>query len=66
WVRTLPGAKLPDRQDFATWVDDEAGRERLWRRAVAESQRLADEFAALVTGGGPIEALPLAGAAGLG
>jgi hypothetical protein len=58
WVRTLPGAKLPDRGDFKTFVDDEAGRERRWRAALAESARLADEFAALVQQPS-IEAVPL-------
>jgi hypothetical protein len=50
WVATLPGAKLPDRSDFQRHVDDDDARERLWRRALAESQRLADEFAAVVDG----------------
>lgn len=57
WVRTLPGAKLPDRADFKAWGDDHAGRRRAWRRALAESARLADEFAAAVDR--PLEALPL-------
>jgi hypothetical protein len=59
WVQTLPGAKLPDRADFKTFADDDAGRMRVWRLAVAESQRLADEFADLVTRGGPLQVLPL-------
>jgi hypothetical protein len=59
WVRRLPGGKLPDRTDFRTYASDEAGRMRIWRGAVAESQRLAEEFAALVARGGPVEALPL-------
>ena len=42
------GGKLPDRSDFKPYGDDEAGRQRDWRRALAESQRLADEFAELV------------------
>jgi hypothetical protein len=45
WVATLPGGKIPDRSDFKTYADDEPARQRLWRNAVAESQRLADEFA---------------------
>ena len=46
WIAGLPGAKLPDRNDFMAL---EAGeRRRRWRIAVAESQRLADELAALV------------------
>jgi hypothetical protein len=60
WVRTLPNAKLPDRQDFKTYGEEIARRQQDWRRALAESQRLADEFAELVTRGGPIDALPLA------
>ena len=59
WVRSLPGGKLPDRTDFRTWLDDDATRMRVWRQAVAESARLAEEFAALVESGRPIEALPL-------
>ena len=60
WVSTLPGGKLPDRGDFKRYGEDEAGRQRDWRRAYAESQCLADDFAQLVSAGGPIEALPLA------
>ncbi len=59
WSRSLPGGKLPDRADFKTFVDDDAARMQAWRRALAESQRLADEFANLVAGGGPVHALPL-------
>jgi hypothetical protein len=49
WIRArLPGGKLPDRSDFKAYGDDLPGRQAAWSRAVAESQRLADEFAALV------------------
>jgi hypothetical protein len=48
WVRSLPNAKLPDRGDFKVYGERIAERQRDWRRAVAESQRLADEFADLV------------------
>lgn len=58
WVAALPGGKLPDRNDFKAYGDDEAGRQRDWRRAVAESERLAEEFARLA-GQGSVEALPL-------
>jgi hypothetical protein len=59
WVNAaLPNAKLPDRGDFKTYGDDLAGRQRAWTRAVAESQRLADEFATLLQRTS-IEALPL-------
>ena len=63
WVLSLPGGKLPERSDFKTWGDDNAGRQRVWRTAYAESQRLADEFAQLVAdaaAGRPLQALPLA------
>ncbi len=59
WLRTLPGGKLPDRGDFKAYGDDHAARERAWRRALAESQRLADEFAEQVSSVRPIHALPL-------
>lgn len=60
WIATLPGGKLPDRQDFKTYDDDFDGRVAAWRRALAESARLADEFADLVASGRPLaaEALP--------
>ncbi len=60
WVKTLPNGKLPDRADFKRYGEDEAGRQRDWRRAVAESQRLADEFAEMTMRGGPVLAEPLA------
>jgi len=59
WVATLPGGKLPDRGDFKAFGDDVDGRVRQWRRALAESGRLADEFAELVQRGRPVQALPL-------
>ncbi|MFG6468897.1 patatin-like phospholipase family protein [Roseateles sp. BYS87W] len=45
WIASLPGAKLPDRNDFIKLDAEE--RRRRWRTAVAASQRLADDFAAL-------------------
>lgn len=59
WVATLPGAKLPDRSDFKAFGDDLDGRMSAWRRALAESARLAEEFAATVEGGRSVQALPL-------
>lgn len=46
WVRSLPNAKLPDRQDFVRYGQDLAARMRAWTAAVAASEQLADEFAA--------------------
>jgi hypothetical protein len=59
WVASLPNGKLPDRNDFMAYAGDDAGRMRDWRRAVAESQCLADEFAEIVTRGEPVLAQPL-------
>jgi hypothetical protein len=59
WVKTLPNAKLPDRDDFLRYGDDLAGRMRVWRTAMSESQRLADEFAAMTGSDRPIHAHPL-------
>ncbi|MEY4561576.1 MAG: hypothetical protein RLZZ618_853 [Pseudomonadota bacterium] len=59
WIATLPKAKLPDRHDFKAYGHDVRARMKAWNVAVAESQRLRDEFAALVESGRPIEALPL-------
>jgi hypothetical protein len=59
WVRRLPLGRLPSRADFKTYGDDHAARQRDWRIAVAESQRLAEEFATLVDAARPFQALPL-------
>jgi hypothetical protein len=59
WVRTLPNAKLPDRGDFKAYGDDVAGRVKAWTRAVQESQRLRDDFAAWVEGRLQIDVQPL-------
>lgn len=58
WVASLPGGKLPDRQDFVTHLHEPAVRIARWRAAVAECQRLADEFAAL-TQAASVQAEPL-------
>ena len=48
WVRSLPHAKLPDRNDFIHYAHDPAQRMRLWRTAVSASEQLAEEFSAWV------------------
>lgn len=58
WIRTLPNGKLPDRNDFVRYGEDLGARMRAWTQAVAESQRLRDDFAALATGQ-PVQAEPL-------
>lgn len=56
WVKRLPGAKLPDRHDFVKLPPPE--RMARWRRAVAESERLADAFVQMVSRD-TLQALPL-------
>jgi len=58
WVRSLPRAKLPDRSDFQHFGNDAAGRARVWLQAIAESQRLRDEFAQACAAPS-VQALPL-------
>jgi Patatin-like phospholipase len=45
WVATLPNKKLPDRTDFTRYGRDLSARVAAWKTAVAESARMADEFA---------------------
>jgi hypothetical protein len=58
WIARLPGGKLPDRSDFKRYRTDPAAREAVWRRALAESERLAEAFDAL-TRQPSVVALPL-------
>ncbi|MFT4243190.1 MAG: phospholipase [Acidovorax sp.] len=45
WVRTLPGAKLPDRKDFTDYGTNAKARARAWGQAAGAAGRLANEFA---------------------
>ena len=51
YLARLPHGKLPDRTDFKRYLGNDAGRERYWRQAMAESARLGDEFLELVESG---------------
>jgi len=51
YLARLPHGKLPDRNDFKRYLGDPAGRRRYWRQAMAESQRLGDEFLELADNG---------------
>lgn len=53
WVRKLPNAKLPDRNDFLRYGNDAAGRVKAWGIAVQEARRLADELAEWLHRGSP-------------
>jgi len=44
YVSRLPYGKLPSRQDFKRFEGDDAAREKYWRTAIAESERLAEAF----------------------
>lgn len=55
YLATLPDGKLPDRKDFERYVGDDAGREKAWRAAIAESERLGDEFMELADNGRLLE-----------
>ncbi len=59
WVKTLPNAKLPDRQDFTRYGPDLAGRMKAWSGATAASQQLADEFARWLERPDPTRLQPL-------
>lgn len=51
YLEGLPDHKLPDRKDFEKYMGDDRARERSWRSAVAESDRLGDEFLELIETG---------------
>jgi hypothetical protein len=54
WVRKLPNAKLPDRNDFLRYGNDAAGRVKAWGIAAQEARRLADELAEWLHRGSPV------------
>lgn len=58
-VRSLPGAKLPDRTDFKTYAGAVPERRAIWTRVVAESERLAEEFARWLDAPDPARIEPL-------
>lgn len=45
WVKQLPNGKLPDRTDFITYRHHLPERVKVWKTAIAEAGRLADEWA---------------------
>ncbi|MDP3226684.1 MAG: patatin-like phospholipase family protein [Acidovorax sp.] len=45
WVRTLPNAKLPDRNDFTHYGSDSQARAKAWLAATQASQQLVEEWA---------------------
>jgi hypothetical protein len=59
YVSKLPHGKLPDRNDFKRFETDFDGRLAYWRKAIAESARLGEEFLAFVDRPDPGRVLPL-------
>jgi hypothetical protein len=61
WVRGLPNAKLPDRNDFTRYGTDLASRVKAWSTATAAANQLADELqewlAVSARGSAPVEPL---------
>lgn len=55
WLASLPGGKIPDRQDFTRL--EPAQRIKLWTAAVAESERLAQDWDDWLQRGCPVDAL---------
>ena len=51
YLASLPYGKLPDRKDFTRFLGDDQAREKYWRKAMDESQRLGDEFLELADTG---------------
>lgn len=51
YLARLPYGKLPDRNDFKRFINDPAGRQKYWKTAMDESQRLGDEFLELNASG---------------
>jgi hypothetical protein len=59
WIASLPRAKLPDRADFKHYGDRIDARIGAWTRAVAESERLRDEFVDRVAQPSRLDVQPL-------
>ena len=51
YLESLPHRKLPDRSDFKRFEHDGDARERYWRQAMAESERMGEEFLRLAESG---------------
>jgi hypothetical protein len=51
FVANLPGGKVPDRDDFATYIDNPCERIRVWRQSVELAEPLGEQFLELVESG---------------
>ena len=59
WVKTLPNAKLPDRNDFQHYGANLAGRVAAWRQATSKAEQLATEFAQWLDKPDPSRVVPI-------
>jgi len=50
-VERLPGRRVPDREDFVTFIDDPETRIKNWRRAVDLCAPLGEQFLEAVASG---------------
>lgn len=50
-IEKLPGEKIPDRDDFLTYMDDPGTRIKNWRKAVELAAPLGEEFLELTASG---------------
>jgi hypothetical protein len=51
FIDKLPGEKVPDRDDFTTYIDNGPERIRIWKKAVELSAPLGEDFLELVESG---------------
>ena len=59
YLARLPGGRLPSRADFKAHLGDDATREKHWKRAIDESERLGDAFLEFVARPDPAAVRPL-------
>ncbi len=45
WIKSLPQARLPSRQDFALHRNNKAARVAQWKQCIGQAQQLVDDFA---------------------
>ncbi len=51
YLASLPQGRLPDRKDFSSFANNDEQRKKLWQHAIAESQRMGDDFLQLIHSG---------------
>lgn len=51
FIDSLPGGKIPDRDDFYTFQGDDAGRIKRWRHVTKKGRALGDELGEVLSSG---------------